>query len=403
MQETKERPEGKRSRRRFLRDAALAASALCAPGLLAARGVEAASAPAEADALHHRVRAELKTFTDWLQRNGVEGYIGEVGWPDNYAGDASRWNALAGTWFELADAARLWVTVWSTGEWWGTSYKLAAYEDRHFPAGVDSANTQAAVITTHPTTPSYLRGVNVSGAEFGAPFSLDATSSFSNRKPGRYDYAYHYDGQATFDYLASRGIGLIRLQFRWERIQPTLGDPLDETELRRLKAAVRRATDAGLEVILDVHNFGDYYIEQDGRGVRFAIGSGRLPIRYFVDLWRRLSSNFKGTPGIVGYGLMNEPAGLPRVGDLSPARVWERASQRALDAIRSGGDHKLVLVQGYEWAGAQRWPTNHPTSWIDDPEDNFRYEAHHYWDRDNSGAYRHSYAEEVANARGRGY
>jgi hypothetical protein len=100
---------------------------------------------------------------------------------------------------------------------------------------------------------------------------------------------------------------------------------------------------------------------------------------------------------------MNEPAGLPRVGDLSPARVWERASQRALDAIRSGGDHKLVLVQGYEWAGAQRWPANHPTPWIDDPEDNFRYEAHHYWDRDNSGAYRHSYAEEVANASQRGY
>jgi hypothetical protein len=100
---------------------------------------------------------------------------------------------------------------------------------------------------------------------------------------------------------------------------------------------------------------------------------------------------------------MNEPAGLPRVGDLSPARVWERASQRALDAIRSNGDHQVVLVQGYEWAGAQRWPDNHPTSWIDDPDNNFRYEAHHYWDRDNSGAYRHSYAEEVANASQRGY
>ena len=403
MPGTDKRPGGKRSRRRFLRDAALVASALTAPGLLAARGGEAASAPAEADALHRRVRAELKTFTDWLQRNGVEGYIGEVGWPDNYAGDASLWNALARAWFEVADAAKLWVTVWSTGEWWGTSYKLAAYEDRHSPAGVDSANTQAGVITAHPTTPSYLRGVNVSGAEFGAPFSLDATSTFSNRRPGRYDYAYHYDGQATFDYLASQGIGLIRLQFRWERIQPTPGDPLDGTELRRLKAAVRRATNAGLKVILDVHNFGDYYIEQDGRGVRFAIGSGRLPIRHFVDLWRRLSSNFKGTPGIVGYGLMNEPAGLPRVGDLSPARVWERASQRALDAIRSNGDNQVVLVQGYEWAGAQRWSANHPTSWIDDPDNNFRYEAHHYWDRDNSGAYIHSYAEEVANASQRGY
>ena len=62
-----------------------------------------------------------------------------------------------------------------------------------------------------------------------------------------------------------------------------------------------------------------------------------------------------------------------------------------------------MLVQGYEWAGAQRWPANHPTAWISDPANNVRYEAHHYWDRDNSGAYRKGYAAEVDNARQRGF
>ena len=386
------------SRRRFVRDAGLGVAALSVPGLLAG---QVSAQNVGSDALHRRVRAELGKFTNWLTQNRVDGYVGEVGWPDDVGGDASLWNALADAWYGDADAASLWVTQWSTGEWWGTDYKLAAYEDRHSPNGIDSANTQAVVTEAHPTTPSYLRGVNVSGAEFGAPFSLDATSSFSNKNPGRYNTAYHYDGQATFDYLASRGIRLIRLQFRWERIQPTPGGPLDRTELGRLKAAVRRATGAGLEVILDVHNFGDYYIERKGRGVRFAIGSDRLPISRFADLWRRLSNNFKAMPGIVGYGLMNEPAGMPRVGDLSPAKVWEKASQKALDAIRSNGDLRLVLVQGYQWAGAQNWPTNHPASWIDG--DNFRYEAHHYWDRNNSGAHSNSYAEEVAEARSRGY
>ena len=390
------------SRRRFIRDASLGAAALSMPGLLASRDVASAQT-VYPDALHHRVRAELGRFTGWLAQNGVDGYIGEVGWPDDYAGDASSWNALAEAWYDDADAAGLWVTQWSTGEWWGTNYKLAVYEDRQSPAGVDSANTQAAVTEVHPTTPLYLRGVNVSGAEFGAPYSLDPTSNFSNKNPGRYNNAYHYDGQATFDYLAGRGIELIRLQFRWERIQPAPGGPLNGTELRRLKEAVGRATGAGLKVILDVHNFGDYFIERNGRGVRFAIGSDRLPISSFADLWRRLSHNFKGMPGIAGYGLMNEPAGMPGVGKLPPKKVWERASQRALDAIRSNGDRRLVLVQGYEWAGAQNWPRNHPTSWIQDPKDNFRYEAHHYWDRNNSGAYTHSYAEEVADAQSRGY
>src|SRR5919199_1272183 len=245
--EMPEQSRSEMSRRRFIRDAGLGVAALSVPGFAAGRG---AAQTAEPDALHRRVRAELGKFTGWLAQNGVDGYIGEVGWPDDYGGDTSNWNALAEAWYDDADAAGLWVTQWSTGEWWGTDYKLAVYEDRQFPAGVDSANSQAIVTEAHPTTPSYLRGVNVSGAEFGAPYSLDATSSVSNKNPGRYNIAYHYDGQATFDYLAGRGIGLIRLQFRWERIQPTPGGPLNRTELRRLKGAVRRATDAGLEVIL---------------------------------------------------------------------------------------------------------------------------------------------------------
>ncbi|CAA9496631.1 MAG: GH5_5 / GH5 [uncultured Rubrobacteraceae bacterium] len=292
------------SRRRFVRGAAAGISVLSVTGLLALPrgGAASAQAVAQPDALHRRVRAELGRFTGWLQVNGVDGYVGEVGWPDDYAGDAGRWNALAKAWFADADAANLWVTQWATGEWWGMGYKLAPYEDRRFPGdspnGVDSADTQAEVTEAHPTTPSYLRGVNVSGAEFGAPFSTEPTSGFSNRHLGRYDRACHY--------------------------------------------------------------VGDYYVEHNGCGVRYPIGSRRLPIRFFVDLWRRLSASFRGAPGIAGYGLMNEPARVPRVGDLSPARVWENASQRALDAIRSGGDGRLVLVQGYEWAGAQRWPANHP-------------------------------------------
>jgi hypothetical protein len=71
-------------------------------------------------------------------------------------------------------------------------------------------------------------------------------------------------------------------------------------ELGRLRAAVGRATGAGLQVILDIHNFGDYYVEHNGRGVRYLIGSRRLLIRHFADLWRRLGAGFRATPGIAG-------------------------------------------------------------------------------------------------------
>jgi len=204
---------GRLSRRRFVPGAAAGISALSVPGLLALPG-DGAAASAQAAALqpetlHRRVRAELARFTGWLQDNAVDG---KVGWPDDYAGDTDHWNALAEAWYADADEANLRVTQWSTGERRGTGYKLAPCEDRHFPGdspnGVDPAATQAAVSEAHPQRPSYLRGVvNVSGTGFGAPFSTEPTSSFSNRRLGRYDRAYHYGGQATFAHLAGGGSG----------------------------------------------------------------------------------------------------------------------------------------------------------------------------------------------------
>lgn len=65
-------PEKRVSRGRFVRGAALGAVALAAPGLFA----DSASAQTAPDALHRRVRAELKVFTAWLRRNGPGLYGG---------------------------------------------------------------------------------------------------------------------------------------------------------------------------------------------------------------------------------------------------------------------------------------------------------------------------------------
>jgi hypothetical protein len=60
-------------------------------------------------------------------------------------------------------------------------------------------------------------------------------------------------------------------------------------------------------------------------------------------------------------------------------------------------------VPGYNWSGAQQWTSQHPAAWIVDPAGNHRYEAHHYWDGDNSGAYAATYDAELAAAVGAGY
>ena len=273
MSETTGWPANKTSRREFIRGARDLRVGDAEPFDGTRRGcsgggqVRRSAGNSGVDALHRRARAELKVFTDWLAENGVQGYIGEVGWPDDVREDYTRWNALAEAWFEDADAAGLWVTVWATGEWWKHPYyPLAVYENRLPGPGVDTANTQAPVVDAHPTTQSYLRGVCVAGAEFGPPGPLVKKSRFSNARPSIYDTAYHYGSQETFTYLAGRGIQLVRLAFRWERLQRTLGGELNTAELERLKSAVARASNAGLVVLLDMHGYGAYQLSNGTRG-----------------------------------------------------------------------------------------------------------------------------------------
>jgi hypothetical protein len=376
---------------------AAAAAALLTAGAMMTPASPAASAPTDnADALQARVRAELSVFTGWLQANGAKGYIGEVGWPNN--ADTAAWNALATKWYADAAAAGLWTTAWSAGEWWGCGYKLSVYAwstCSTMDGSLSVARSQAPVIEAQ--TAAERRGVNMSGGDFGTPGPLESTSNFSNANPGTYNSAYHFDTQQSFSYVASRGITLVRLPVRWERVQPLLGGPLSTAELQRITDAVTRASNAGLGVILDIHNYGAYWLSNGSQGVRRAIGSPEVTVTHFATLWRHLSTAFRSNPGVVGYGLMNEPVGMT-----GPA-AWEQASQAAVTAIRQNADNKLVLVPGYNWSGAQQWTSQHPRAWISDPAANVRYEAHHYWDRDSSGAYLNSYAAEVADAQARGY
>lgn len=364
---------------------------LLASTLLAA--VVTASQPASAapDALHARVLSELRSFTSWLRTGPgapAQGVIGEVGWPgDASAGGDARWNALARAWYRAAADAGLWVAVWSAGELWADDYKLLVYGEG------PSAHPQAAIVERQPGARQ--RGVNVAGAEFGTPVD-EATSPFSNERLGRYGAEYAYPSDAYLAALAARGVAFIRLPVRWERLQPRLGGELDAAELERLEQALDAAGRAGLGVVLDVHNYGAYYLHDPGtgRGVRRVIGSAQVPIAAFADLWRRLSERLRDESALLAYGLMNEPVGL------ASAAAWERASRAAARAIRATGDRTPILVQSNDWGGVRQFAREHPRGpWVDVP--NVWYEAHHYFDSDRSARYLASYDRELTLARRR--
>ncbi len=344
------------------------------------------------DALRLRVTSEIDEWAAWLRTNKVKGYVGEVGWPS----DDPRWNTLANSWFNRADAAGVAVTTWVAGEW-AASHQMVGYvRSSEATLHLDSARANALVAEGHYAQGGQLRGVNVTGPEMGSA-AVEPTSTFSNINFGALEQTYHYDSLDSYRYLASRGVRLVRVPFRWERVQRKPFGPLDSDEMGRLRDTVHAAHAAGLKVVIDLHNFAGYYLHDPatGRGVRRSIGSRELPVTAFTDVWTKLAGYFAGDASVYAFGLMNEPVGMAARGTTSAARVWEQASQQAVNVIRARGDKRTIMVPGYQWSNLHAWASNHPVSWIKDPAKNFRYEAHQYFDANRGGVYA-SYDQEVA-------
>ncbi|MFH1496457.1 MAG: glycoside hydrolase family 5 protein [Verrucomicrobiota bacterium] len=247
---------------------------------------------------------------------------------------------------------------------------LKAAHPSRFPYG--STDAFLAVYPPDTTGPAHMFGVNLAGGEFGGPL------------PGTYGYDYIYPSAAAFDYYQSKGLNLIRLPFKWERIQHTLGGSLNAAELARLDTVVGYASARGMKVILDMHN----YARRKVSGTNYLIGTGPVTIDHLGDVWRRLADHYKGNSAIYGYGIMNEP--------FSTNNTWPQMAQTAVNAIRTVDLTTYVLVSGDGWGNATGWRSKNPNLDTQDPVGRLIYEAHCYFDNNLSGTYDQSYDGEGA-------
>ena len=223
-------------------------------------------------------------------------------------------------------------------------------------------------------------GVNLAGGEFGG-----------DKLPGIYGQQYTYPDAKSLDaYAASPSQrSLIRLPLKWERLQRALRAPLDDGEVARLRAVLQAAAERKMDVILDVHNFGRYHFA--GEAESQIIGAGRVSYADFGDFWGRVARSFQDEPALYGYGLMNEPH------DMGDAQRWPLAAQAAIDAIRAVDGATPIVVAGDNWSGARDWAKSSNAQLnekLRDPASNLVYEAHCYFDKDGSGRYQASYADE---------
>ncbi|MGQ7830690.1 glycoside hydrolase family 5 protein [Altererythrobacter sp. Z27] len=234
---------------------------------------------------------------------------------------------------------------------------LCAGESRN-DAGTAAGSASGGIATT-----GAMRGVNLSGGEFGAV-------------PGIRGRDYTYPSNELIDLVHAKGFELVRIPVRWERIQPRLMGGLAKGDIAEVDRIVGHARSLGMVVVLDLHN---YARRKAGSGEEL-LGSQGLPVPALADVWRRLGVRYQGQDGI-WFGLMNEPHGIP-------ADDWWRYAQSVVLQLRASGVENVLLVPGTRWTGAWSWElsgNSGKAEALSDPLRRSVFEVHQYLDDNSSG------------------
>jgi endoglucanase len=219
-------------------------------------------------------------------------------------------------------------------------------------AGFSSTNGSKIVVYTRDLVgPPQMFGVNMAGAEFDPePYGIPQVNG------------------AVWQYYKDKGLTLIRLPFRWYRIQPTLNST--SLNFTHLDQALAHAQTRGMKVILDMHSGGAH---QGYHGAP-KIGSTQVPISSFAFFWEQMAKKYKDHPAVIGYDLVNEP-------QLTETVLFD-ALQQAVNAIRRWDTTKFVYVENTNNSSSEHWIPPSPRVNIDikDPVGRLVYSAHSYWD-----------------------
>ena len=99
-------------------------------------------------------------------------------------------------------------------------------------------------------------------------------------------------------YYASKGVKLIRIEIRWDKVQLDLYGQLNGDEMTWLKTYVADADKQNMSVIIDLHersNLDDLNFGPE------------LPIASLADFWKKMAGQFRSISNVCGFGVANEP------------------------------------------------------------------------------------------------
>jgi len=266
-----------------------------------------ASVVVDAAILYHaiNVHAAQRKADQW----GVKLLIGEHG----VANDGT-WNTLFdktyGQFDDHADHVTAWASFLDQGN------PLAIYKAGTAGFKTDTATTLATVVEAHPDTTARRRGVNLSGADGGFDRNSVAANSMSTFNPGVRGTDYAYPAATDIAYLAGRGVKFVRLPFIAERLFTDItGATFRTGEQAAIAAVLDACATNGIQVILDMHNYGRFRTAPDAATAVTinVLGAGWTAAQHNA-MWQAISTWLAGGPAarnaaVWGYS-HNEPYNL---------------------------------------------------------------------------------------------
>lgn len=209
----------------------------------------------------------------------------------------------------------------------------------------------------------------------GAQCSFGVTISGGEFTPGgTYPQNYSYPTSQSIDYYASIGMKVIRFPIMWERVQSVPLGVLNAAEQALFDPSIQYAIGKGMTIALDVHN--------NGLGYGAIIGNSGCPDAWFADLWGRLANCYKGYGDKIMFMLMSEPSQQCEY-------QWRTSANAAIAAIRKAGAAQTIVVPGTCFDGGWLWTisaNSRVMAGINDPLNNYLFEAHQYLNADGSGS-----------------
>jgi len=130
------------------------------------------------------------------------------------------------------------------------------------------------------------------------------------------------------------GFATVRLPVRFS--SHALATPpytIDAAFMARVHHVVDANLAAGLNVIIDLHNYDELFTDPDGNTLRFA------------ELWRQVAAEFRNAPSGVWFELINEPHGA--FNDTNLLAVLTPA----LAAVRATNPTRPVIIGGQNYSG----------------------------------------------------